>query len=76
MKYTIFIIALIISMFSSISTLAVCHLSKLENTTACTSDSLGECCLIEYTQEDEQCAEVWCHGYEQCSWQKILSLCE
>jgi hypothetical protein len=49
---------------------AVCELAEKDNTTYCSINSSGACCVIEIYSHNQKCYEVWCYEYDQCSWRQ------
>ncbi len=47
---------------------AMCEIAKKDNTTFCSTNTSGACCVVESYAHDQTCYAVWCYEYDQCSW--------
>ena len=72
MKYILIIVTLISSAFLSNTSIAMCQLSRPDNTVQCYADPIGECCVLKYKVDGMTCADAWCYEYDSCAWSQLL----
>ena len=72
MKHFTFIVALMLFSAPQFSDAKFCSIAPPENYTLCEYDSQGECCLIEYEEDGQDCIEVVCTSWDQCVWEPAL----
>lgn len=68
----IFMMILLISISISKSTVAMCTIAPMHDTSYCEYDQEGSCCLMQYKKDGMSCLEVWCYQFDQCSWAQVL----
>ena len=72
MKHLTFILLLALFSAPKFSDAKSCSIAPPENYTLCEYDSQGECCLIEYEEDGQDCIEVVCTSWDQCAWEPAL----
>ena len=72
MKHFTFIVALMLFSAPQFTDAKPCSVAPPENYTLCEFDSQGQCCMIEYEEEGQDCIEVVCTSWDECNWETSL----